>query len=124
MTRGTVWGVRFIHSVALRPVEEFYTFDGDAITLRSTRFNMGGAGLPSELYGHQKFTLTDDGHYLIEGFDQPMKAVTYRAGQVVADHHFLTGNRSLPFTDWTDPGRPLTFTPAGRPRLWWLNHRL
>lgn len=124
LARGAAWGVRFIHSVALRPVEEFYTFDGRTITLRSTRFDMGGAGLPSELYGHQKLTVTADGHYVIDGFDQPMESVTYRAGQVVADHHFLTGARCLSFTRWTAPGKPLTFATARRPRLWWFFHHL
>ena len=51
---GDRYAVRFIHSVARRPVDEIYEIAPDASVLRETVYDMTGAGLPT--VRHRKVT--------------------------------------------------------------------
>ena len=105
---GDRYTIRFIHSVARRPVDEIYEIASDCSILRETVYDMMGAGLPYEPAAGQAFTV-EDGKYHIRGFDMRIPALTYRINKVVADHTLLIGRDVYPLKRWAAPGKPLTF---------------
>ena len=105
---GDRYTIRFIHSVARRPVDEIYEIASDCSILRETVYDMMGAGLPYEPTAGQTFTV-EDGKYHIRGFDMRIPALTYRINKVVADHTLLIGRDVYPLKRWAAPGKPLTF---------------
>lgn len=106
---GDRYTIRFIHSVARRPVDEIYEIARDCSILRETVYDMMGAGLPHSPESGQTFT-TENGKYHIRGYDLHIPALTYRINAVVADHTLLIDGREYPLRLWTSaPGKPLTF---------------
>lgn len=107
---GERYTVRFIHSVARRPVDEIYEIAPGCSILRETVYDMMGAGLPTEPLDGQTFTV-EDGAYHIRGFHLRLPAVTYRISKVVADHTLCVGKDEFRLKQWVSaPGKPLTFT--------------
>ena len=120
---GDRYAVRFIHSVARRPVDEIYEIAPDASVLRETIYDMTGAGLPYQPEAGQTFSI-ENGKYVIRGFDVRIPALTYRISKVVADHTLLIGGDEIRLRDLvSSPGKPLTFrvrrmTPAEAFPIW------
>ena len=113
--------MQFIHSVALRPVDEYYHLTSEGLRLDSTRFDMGGAGLPSTLEEGEKLEVRD-GWYIITGFKSLYPAVVYRMGQKVADHRLLWQDHTWPLRIIASPRAPITFEGAWHSRIWWWLH--
>lgn len=112
--------VRFIHSVALRPVDEIYTVRPDGIQVTATDYDMTGAGLPAEPLPGQKFEISN-GKFHITGFTTVLKALTYRVARVVADHRFIMNGAEHRLSEWGNPGRPVTFSVVrSSPLFGWL----
>ena len=105
---GDRYAVRFIHSVARRPVDEIYEIAPDCSILRETVYDMMGAGLPYEPLEGQTFTVEND-KYVIRGFDMRNPAATSGINTVVADHTLLIGGDEYPLRRWVPSGKPLTF---------------
>lgn len=104
--------IRFIHSVAKSPVEEwFYGRDG-AIVLDRTVYQDFGAGLPHEASAGQRMEFVD-GVVQITGYDVTLADLTVRVGRV-AEHSLLLQQGARPWTDffWVDaalqPATPRT----------------
>ncbi|WP_302295254.1 DUF1850 domain-containing protein, partial [Pyramidobacter piscolens] len=107
---GERYTVRFIHSVARRPVDEIYEIAPDCSILRETVYDMMGAGLPTGPLDGQTFTV-EDGAYRIRGFHLRLPAVTYRISKVAADHTLFVGTDEFKLKQWVSaPGKPLTFS--------------
>lgn len=106
---GERYTVRFIHSVARRPVDEIYEIAKDCSILRETVYDMMGAGLPTSPEEGQTFTVKD-GKFHIKGYDLKIPVLTYRVNKVVADHELFIGGESFKLKKWIKaPGEPLTF---------------
>ncbi len=117
---GEICTVRFIHSVALRPVDEVYEVDSDCLVLRETWFDMGGAGLPLDLpYPDLVFSL-ENNKYHITGYNMRLPNLTYRINKVVADHTLILDDREYRLKELVGPGRALTFRVQKYPAGWLL----
>ena len=114
MALGDSFAIRFIHSVARRPVDEIYEIERDASVLRETVYDMMGAGLPASPEEGQTFTVEDD-KFHIKGFNLKIPVLTYRINKVVADHELMIGGKSFKLKEWTKaPGEALTFKVVRR----------
>ena len=84
---GFVFGIRFTHSVALSPVEEWFSVRGGVIHLDKTVYQDFGAGLPH--YPEPGQTMTaENGRIVIFGYDRPLPSFTQRVGRI-ANHALL-----------------------------------
>ena len=84
---GFVFGIRFTHSVALSPVEEWFSVRGGVIHLDKTVYQDFGAGLPH--YPEPGQTMTaENGRIVISGYDRPLPSFTVRVGRI-ANHSLL-----------------------------------
>ena len=107
---GERYTVRFIHSVARRPVDEIYEIAPDCSILRETVYDMMGAGLPTGPLDGQTFRV-EDVAYRSRGFHLRLPAVTYRISKVAADHTLFVGTDEFKLKQWVSaPGKPLTFS--------------
>lgn len=112
--------VRFIHSVARRPVDEVYEVARDCLVLQETWFDMGGAGLPLDLPDPKLAFSLENGKYHITGYNMRLPNLTYRINKVVADHALIFGARETKLKELVGPGRALTFRVRKRPAGWLL----
>lgn len=79
--------IRFIHSVAKSPVEEWFSARFGRIVLESTVYQDFGAGLPHEAGSGQRMEF-DKGLVRISGYNQPIVPLTVRVGRI-AEHSLL-----------------------------------
>lgn len=111
-----VFGIRFTHSVALSPVEEWFHADDGVIALDRTVYQDFGAGLPHETAPGQRMTVRD-GYIEISGYTLRLQRMDVRVGRV-AGHVLLlppgrtdkTAVRELPLSALAPPGAALSFT--------------
>ena len=113
MREGQCFGIRFIHSVAKSPVEDWYCVHEVALFLEKTVYQDFGAGLPHCAEATQSMRFEKD-KILIEGFHRKLPEFTVRVGRI-AEHTLLfpTSNGSydeLALKKLSAPGSPLTFT--------------
>ncbi|MBO4301220.1 MAG: DUF1850 domain-containing protein [Desulfovibrio sp.] len=106
------FGIRFVHSVAQSPVEEWFSVENGTIFLEKTVYHDFGAGLPHEPGPGQKMTCSD-GHLSIEGYHRELRSFDVRVGRIA--HHTLLlptfdNVAAIPLTCLASPGKPLTFT--------------
>lgn len=106
---GETYAVRFIHSVARRPVKEVYEIAAGCSVLRESWFDMGGAGLQPDLSDPKLHMTVENDLYHVTGYDMKLPEVTYRVNMVVADHRLIIGDEEWPMKLWSGPGKPLTF---------------
>lgn len=120
------FGIRFVHSVALSPVEEWFTAEEGLLALRRTVYQDFGAGLPHEAGEGQRMSFTD-GRIVLSGFTLKLAQIDVRVGRV-AGHELLLSDakikagtqpvlRTLPLAAWAAPGTALSFTME-IPSLW------
>ena len=113
---GGEFGIRFTHSVALSPVEEWFHAQDGLIALDRTVYQDFGAGLPHEPGPGQRMTF-HDGYIEISGFTLRLPRLDVRVGRI-ARHALLLPERRggadavqvLPLSEWAPPGTALTFT--------------
>lgn len=81
-----VFCLRFIHSVARSPVEEWFRFRKGELLLESTVYQDFGAGLPFEAQQGRRMDMRD-GVIGLSGFNQVLPELTVRVGRIAG--HFL-----------------------------------
>lgn len=123
---GVEFGIRFTHSVALSPVEEWFVAKDGKIALTRTVYQDFGAGLPHEPGPGQHMTVRD-GYVEITGFTLLLSHMDVRVGRV-AGHELLlpqAGRKNaykvLPLSAWAPPGAALTFSLSKAPLWGWRN---
>ena len=113
LEEGQQFGVRYIHSVAKSPVEDWFSIEGDTIFLEKTVYQDFGAGLPHEA-GEGQIMDFGNGHITISGFHRPLPSFDLRVGRI-ARHTLLleqeSGNmREIPLDTLLRPGKAVTFS--------------
>lgn len=106
---GNQFTIRFTHSVAKRPVDETFEITPKGqIMLTETTYDSFGAGLPFEPYQDQHFA-REPGRFKMRGYHYIIPTLVVRVGRF-ADHRFIAGEKNVPLSAWTQPGRPVVFT--------------
>ncbi len=100
MADGRRFGIRYLHSVASSPVEDWFSVTDGCIYLAKTIYQDFGAVLPHMPQDGQRM-YTEKGHIVISGFRRRLPRFDLRVGRI-AQHTFL-----LPHPD----GRQLSGNP-------------
>lgn len=110
--------VKYIHSVALTPVEDFFKIQNKKILLEKTLYRDFGAGLPHSLDEGQKMTI-EGGKISVAGYKQIFDKLDMRVGRI-ANHTLillppLSSSQippllDLPLNYLSSPGSALTFS--------------
>ncbi len=79
--------IKFTHSVALSPVEEWYRAENEHIVLTSTVYEDFGAGLPHDTAPGQHM-FVEDGKVHITGFTLSLRDLQVRVGRI-ANHELI-----------------------------------
>lgn len=120
---GFVFGIRYIHSVARSPVEDWFRVAQNVIFLEKTIYQDFGAGLPHNPQPGQTMT-TADGHIVIKGYHMALPSFDVRVGRV-AQHVLLLPQaaagcegltRQVPLAELAAPGSAITFAVAAHGR--------
>lgn len=107
------FAIRFIHSVAKSPVEDWFTIKNGQIYLQQTIYQDFGAGLPYKPEGHQTMKFTD-GKIIISGYNMQFTSFDQRVGRI-ANHTLLLPDQNnnvteLELNKLVSPGQAITFT--------------
>ena len=113
LDEGQEFAVRYIHSVAKSPVEDWFSIEGDTIFLEKTVYQDFGAGLPHEV-GEGQVMDFGNGHISLSGFHRPLPSFDLRVGRI-AKHTLLIeqdngGVREIPLDTLVRPGKAITFS--------------
>ncbi len=106
--------VRFKHSVALTPVEEWFVAQDGQVSLRSTVYEDFGAGLPHEVQLGQHMDV-ENGKITVTGYTLSMHAMYVRVGRI-AEHELIVEKEhgqtahSVRLDTLTRPGNSVKFT--------------
>ena len=124
---GLNFGIRYIHSVAKSPVEDWFRVSHQTIFLEKTVYQDFGAGLP-HTPGPGQTMSTGDGHIVISGYHKALPSFDVRVGRI-ARHTLLLPlegaaegksargmTREIPLAELDPPGSAVTFTLAPRVR--------
>lgn len=112
LAEGKEFGIRFIHSVARSPVEEWFRAERGVIRLKRTIYQDFGAGLPFEPGPGQRMTFLR-GKIVLAGFDMPLPRFDVRIGRIARHALLLPGDgtcRVVPLETLSPPGTALTFS--------------
>lgn len=128
---GQEFGIRFRHSVALSPVEEWFTAEEGLLALKRAVYQDFGAGLPHMAEAGQSMTFVD-GRIVLTGFTLKLAQMEVRVGRV-AGHELLLAVAeeseegdlvktkplapTFPLVAWGAPGTALRFA-VEVPSLW------
>lgn len=112
---GTLFGIRYIHSVAQTPVTDYFKIKDASIWLDRTVYSDFGAGLPHNPEDGQVFS-HHNGQLVLSGFNRKLGSFQLRVGRV-AEHMLLVlpgrgtkkGPREIPLARLAEPGSTLTF---------------
>lgn len=115
---GSIFGIRYLHSVALSPVTDYFIIKEDGIWLDRTVYSDFGAGLPHAPEGKQVMR-SHNGKLSISGYDKKLGSFQLRVGRV-ANHILLLmpgkpqsspGPRwvEIPLDSIAEPGSAVTF---------------
>jgi hypothetical protein len=103
ITTGDTFTIRYLHSVARRPVNESFIIQADGLlNLTSTKWDMNGAGLPYEPEDTMIFTM-DKGMYILTNINHQFHEIVQAVG-TIAHHEILYQGRSLALEKVTQPG--------------------
>ncbi len=114
LLEGDAFAIRFIHSVALTPVEEWFEAHEGHVALRRTVYEDFGAGLPHEALPGQSMTV-NNGKIILTGYDLMIEKLHVRVGRV-ARHEllyprvFTSGHGSILLETWEEQGKTLIFS--------------
>lgn len=105
------FAIRYIHSVALSPVEDWFAVVPGGVELRRSVYRDFGAGLPHEPGPGQVMTF-GDGCVILDGLRVFLPSLDVRVGRV-ARHALLWDDasgvrREAPLADLAAPGRAVT----------------
>ena len=109
---GAEFGIRFTHSVARSPVEDWFAARDGKVALNRTVYQDFGAGLPHEAGTGQTMTFRD-GHIEITGYNLALPQLDVRVGRVAGHELLLPGTdvtRGLPLDSLAPPGASLSFS--------------
>ena len=84
---GSEFAIRYRHSVALSPVEDWFSVSGGCIYLEKTVYQDFGAGLPHQPGPGQRM-YTENGKVVISGYHMALPSFDVRVGRV-ANHTLL-----------------------------------
>lgn len=116
---GEPFAIRYIHSVAKRPVAEVFTpAPNGMIQLRETAFDSFGAGLPFEGEGGGCF-LVERGRFRIVGMRRFFRSIPVRVGRV-AEHTLLLRGGEIPLRGFEEPGRAVIVRVSEHPVFLWM----
>lgn len=115
---GSVFGISYLHSVALSPVTDYFIVRDGSIWLDRTVYEDFGAGLPHAPEGKQVMR-SHNGKISISGYDKKLGSFQLRVGSV-ANHILLLmpgdkpaqpgrGWTKIPLNAIAEPGSALTF---------------
>lgn len=115
------FGIRYVHSVAQTPVEDWFCIRQKQIHLEATIYQDFGAGLPHSAGEGQKMTF-ENGHIRLDGFQTLLPSFDVRVGRVARHTLLLPRNatresignggerRTIPLDSLLPPGRAITFS--------------
>lgn len=107
------FAIRFIHSVALSPVTDFYIIKDCKIYLDKTIYHDFGAGLPHMAEPGQTMR-TEGGEIILDGFNRELQEFDVRIGRVAKHALLLYEDDSekaheVPLDSLSVPGKALNF---------------
>lgn len=116
---GDEFVIRFTHSWNRTPIDEIYRIGDSGLELQETLFEDFGAGLQSYEEPGQKMELIGN-KIRISGIRRSVPDLTYRVGQIVANHSLIVKGRETPLSVFVKPGEPILFKLEKVPRwkLW------
>ena len=112
LEEGQCFGIRFIHSVAKSPVEEWFCAEKAQLFLEKTVYQDFGAGLPFTPEAGQRMRF-EGKSIILEGFHRQFDQVSVRIGRIA--HHTLLlpnargGYDERPMERLSVPGSAITF---------------
>jgi hypothetical protein len=117
--RGNEFVIRFTHSWNRTPIDEVYRIGDSGLELQETLFEDFGAGLQSYEEPGQKMELIGK-KIKISGIKRPVPNLTYRVGQILANHSLIINGKETPLSAFVKPGEPIQFKLKKVPRwrLW------
>jgi hypothetical protein len=117
--KGDEFMIRFTHSWNRTPVDEVYRIGESELELQETYFEDFGAGLQSYEEPGQKMELIGK-KIKISGIKRPVPNLTYRVGQILANHSLIMNGKETPLSVFVKPGEPIQFKLKKVPRwkLW------
>jgi hypothetical protein len=117
--KGDEFTVSFTHSWNRTPIDEIYRIGDSGLELQETLYEDFGAGLQSYEEPGQKMELIGN-KVRISGIRRPVPNLTYRVGQVIANHSLIINGKKMPLSAFVKPGEPIQFKLEKVPRwrLW------
>jgi hypothetical protein len=117
--KGDEFVIRFTHSWNRTPIDEVFRIGDSGLELQETLFEDFGAGLQSYEEPGQKMELIGN-KIRISGIKRPVPDLTYRVGQVIANHCLIVNEKETPLSVFVKPGEPVQFklNNVHRWRLW------
>ena len=111
--------IRFTHSWNRTPIDEVYRIGESGLELQETLFEDFGAGIQSYEEPGQKMELIGN-KIRISGIRRAVPDLTYRVGQIVANHSLIVNGIETPLSLFIKPGEPAKFKLERIPRwkLW------
>ena len=105
--QGNTFTIRFTHSVQRTPVDEVFSIRRDSkIILEETIYSDYGAGLPSEIYGSQQFSL-ENNSFIIRGFGVEFEEIPLFVGEVIANHTLFYGDKEFQLVSFGLAGKSI-----------------
>jgi len=96
--------LRYIHSVARRPVEETFLVEDNHLLLVETVFDSFGAGLPTEPDPGARMYLDEETHTLhIIGMARSFPVIRQRVGSIAA-HQLMVRDQMVPLASLAEAG--------------------
>ena len=117
--KGDEFAIRFTHSWNRTPIDEIYRIGESGLELQETFFEDFGAGVYSNEEPGQKMELIGN-KIRISSINRPVPNLTYRVGQVIANHSIIIHEKETPLSLFVSPGEPIQFKLKNvhRWRLW------
>ena len=112
INQNSQFGIRFIHSVAKTPVEDWFSVQNGHIYLEKTIYHDFGAGLPYKPDQNQNMKFTDD-EIIISGYHTKLSQFDQLVGHI-ANHTLLLPQSDktiaeIPLNKLAKPGQSITF---------------
>lgn len=117
MKNGSAFAIRYIHSVALTPVTDYFVIKNNKIYLDKTVYKDFGAGLPSTPEKGQTMNVAN-GNVAISGYERELPRFDVRVGRI-AQHTILlwpeggktdASPKEIPLSSLAAPGAALNFS--------------
>lgn len=108
LQKNQTFQIQFTHSIHLSPVVETYeAAENEEIRQIEISYEEFAIGMPSQAEGNEKF-IKKNGKYYIKNMNRIFPSIHLRIGKVIANHTFRTGQKSVPFSSFAEPGSVVT----------------